>query len=255
MKRSYLLLLIVLLCSFGGKRNNNSWSEAQLKGRVRSITEYESLGMPAKALSLRTIYKYDERGNETEENIYTKKDSLFISVKWSYKYNKAGRITEKKVYNKDGSTAWTLVYKYDKKGAVTGTVKYLANGDQDEKTTYKYDAKGNDIAELRYDKNGRLECKSAFKFNAAGIMVDALDDCSNIPFLTEDVRAITHEVYDNKGCLTEHREYDKNKTDIAGSKYSAYEFDKTGNWIKRTVVMQYRYSVDTVEYKREISYY
>jgi hypothetical protein len=64
-------------------------------------------------LSPKKTYKYDEKGNKIEENIYNDDGSL--AFKKTYKYDEKGNKIESNKYNADGSLSpkYTITYKYD----------------------------------------------------------------------------------------------------------------------------------------------
>ena len=79
MKRSRILLLVLIglvLSDCTTKRAKNSLTEENLRGKVKILTEssYRAIDMFGNVMTgellHKTVHKYNDRGNITEENIY-----------------------------------------------------------------------------------------------------------------------------------------------------------------------------------------
>jgi hypothetical protein len=87
---------------------------------------------------------------------------------WSkntYKYDEKGNNIEDNLYKADGSLPWKHTFKYDVKGNKIEEIIYNAsNGSLSSKNTYKYDEKGNNIERNTYDGDGSLRVKNTYKY-------------------------------------------------------------------------------------------
>lgn len=142
------------------------------------------------------IFRYDDNGNELEEQQY-KSDGSLIS-KYINTHDANGNLTMSKGYKPDGSLLTTRKWKYDSKG---NTIESDMGWGID---SYKYDGNGNRTEQLNYNPDGTLKLRYTFKY----------DDKGN---KTEEFK------YTATGVLKDHNTW-------------TYEYDKQGNWIKRTQI-------------------
>src|SRR6185503_11190985 len=130
---------------------------------------------------------------------------------------------------------------------------------------FKYDDVGNRIEEARYKRTSRamfgssvastvLLEKVSYKYDQGGRRTEASYFKSNGSL----IRRVIYE-YDDVGSIAVETEM-KSNNKVANKQYYAYEYDRRGNWIKRTTSMwQNRgsgsYFVPVEVVYREISYY
>ena len=125
MKKLLLLTLaIATLTSMGYSQTTpakkNGWEEANLKGKVKSLTEskygaedrFGEIQKKESSLSSKETYKYDDKGNLIEKNNYNADGFYYKHTK---KFDDKGNKIEENYYNADGFD-YKHTYKYDDKG-------------------------------------------------------------------------------------------------------------------------------------------
>ena len=96
-------------------------------------------------------YKYDNRGNEMEEDCYEQDG---ITSRYTYKYDDKGRMIERNMYNSKGRLIFKMGFKYDDNGNKIEQNSYEENGILNSKYSCKYD---------KYDKSGNWLMKTGFQ--------------------------------------------------------------------------------------------
>lgn len=187
--------IIEMSISFPEGRLGNKY--AYKYDRKSNLIEYNDyLG---KKLNQKTIFIYDENGNEVEEAIYDSKDNL--------------------------KNKWTK--KYDAKGNLVESIHYFANGKIDSKTIYKNDTKNNVIEEIITDSNNSLLSEEYSKYDIDGNKIEVK---MNVPSYG-GMKVKTVYKYDNRGNIVEQI----NNSSMGGKKkrgINKFEYDKNNNWIK-----------------------
>ena len=112
---------------------------------------------------------------------------------------------------------------------------------------YIYDDKGNKVEIKALNPNGSVDHRTTYKFDDNGdpVEVNSYKSGGSIP---EFKMLYT---YDNEGNSTELRYFDPDGKLGTQSAYK-YEYDKTGNWIKRT---EFNKDIPHYVIEREIEYY
>lgn len=144
------------------------------------------------------IYRYDEKGNQTE----TKNGgntTLFV-------YDEKGNCTEQNYYDGALNLVHKYTYMYDDKGNVTEENYCEEDHKLVHKYTFKYDAKGNVTEYNFYNEDGELDYMSTFNYDEIGDLIE-------------------ESTYGAEGCYLE------------GNRIFKYEYDKYGNWIKMTILV------------------
>src|ERR1019366_5595022 len=202
MKSIVLICISLLLFSCNQGRVNNLSTNEGIECKVKFISEFDyearaKFGEITKdSLLFKITYKYDEKGNEIEENSYGSDENLIS--KMTYEYNNEGNAIESNRYNIDGSLAQRFVFKYNEQGKVSERNDYNADGSLDHKSTFKYNEEGKVIEKNNYYSDGSLDDKMMYNYNAEGIVIE------NIYFETGRKKSVL--------------------------KFN-YQFDKHGNWI------------------------
>ena len=218
MKAAVLTLLLISLSLYTNAQFLKTDLQRQkLKGRVKSVTEYE-YNATHDSLRWKSVTKYNDTGNAIEFFTYDPAGAMLS--KTTFKYNDSGKIIE--------------------------DVKYKADGSFNVRTTYLFDFKGNKIEEDNYDVGGTLFMKVLSKFDGKGNRI--VKDCFNefgALFLKCNSK------FDDEGHEIEAKEYDSHH----GLKFTTtYDYEKTdnaGNWLKRTT---YKNDDPFVVTDREIEY-
>ena len=126
MKKLLLLTLaIVTLTSLGYSQSSptkkNDWEENNLKGKVKSFSEYRFWKIQ-KTLLEKETYKYDVKGYFIEQNRYSADGKL--DNKYTYKYDDKGNLIEQNGYIADGSLKKKETFEFDKKGNWTKKIRF-----------------------------------------------------------------------------------------------------------------------------------
>jgi len=276
-----LLSLLIISCAnkISIKNSFNDWSKQNLNGKVKSLSLYEynkidSLGNVIKNCEKKKVRHilFDENGNITEHDTYddyggfknkfiyddkynvieeityvgsfssiqykiTNKydahsklmeSTLFnasgiLKNKYNYKYDSKGKLNEKDCLNAKGSLEYINKYKYDNWGNQIEDAKYGSDSAFIGRDTYKYDSVGNKIEFCQFDVNDSLGLKETYKFDSQKNMIEK-----------KDYKVASY--YNNSERLHVFK----------------YEFDKQGNWIKLTAIIN-----DIPKYieVRELEYY
>lgn len=173
-------------------------------------------------LILDTFFKYDKRGNLIEQTNIQNGDTT--SGDFEYKFDNAGRILFKKQIDNSehGKNETTNEFKYDANGNL---IELISKSDLfgEMKSIYEYDRK-NRIKMITEYKSGQIEKETSF------------------------------DTFYNKTFVRLYLSNTLNKE----MKYE-YEFDKSGNWIKRAVFMKEYFgdkkTVPIFTETRKIEYY
>jgi hypothetical protein len=209
-------------------------TDSNIHGRVMTITESEysaeeKFGEVKKlGLLSKVIYKYNEKGNLTEQSKYNSDGSL--DSREIHKFDTKENEIEWTKYE-DGSLKSTVTYKYDDTGH-----KIESNFDGTYITKYKYNSKGNQIASYSmlfenrdtsiYDERnniienyqyGTTQIKTLYSYDEMNRLIKSI--CTR-----EDEKSLIYETaykFDNKGNVIE-------KEDIYG--YGIFEYNDGLSW-------------------------
>ena len=168
MKMNYFTLFFVALffqsCTI--EKIENDWTEENLKGKVKSYSEF--------------TYEAEERFGKIEKG---ERKGNFFESDLKKSYDEKGNIIEENSYNSDGRLYLKYTYKYDEKGNKIEQNSYNSDGRLETKWTYKYDKKGNKIEENGYISDGILYDKYTFKyeFDKQGNWINRIDFRNAIP--------------------------------------------------------------------------
>ena len=159
-------------------------------------------------------------------------------------YDSSGRLTERIFYDRDQSMWSRIVYEYDSAGTRSDIVyraslkgrSAQANGsDQTQgmteftrlRRTFKYDSSGNRTEEADYTKEGNLSRRTVYRFDGNGFVKEMIEYASDGSVLSRYANK-----YDEKGRISEQRRDDSPGATARKDSYT-YEFDSTGNWVRR----------------------
>lgn len=232
-------MIFVLALSSSAK---NDLQKAQLKGKVRCITYFETF--VGDSLEKQTILQiYNRLGNELTTVYY--RDEV-VSDSNNCKYDEQGKRTEEK------SKSWRTVYMYGTDDKPVESRRYVVeDGSLMERVIFWYDCNGNDSEVISYGGSGRMNYRMVIQVAANGDRVETMFDTSG------KVEQKYEQQYDTDNSLRLQSSY----TNFGGyelkrtTKYYYYGFDKRGNWTLRKCSV----SGEKVEYeileKRVIEYY
>lgn len=269
MKTLALIIAILSVFSSTAQKVETDVTKANLIGRVKTVEEYYNVATEKEGeiqkKSISEKFTYDVKGNRTEWIMYR-----YYYIKETYGYDDKGNMTEKKKFKEDGSLNYRIVYRYDEKGKGTGENQYKADGSLEYRSIYKYDDKGRKTEKNRYNPDGSSSTYNRYKYDEKGNMTEDIsyffngDLCVKNTFKYGDkgnmiewesyskiLEDNSTKNYDDKGnmialiwsngsisvdtCIIE---YDDKRNKIKNSQGKTiftyiYEYDKTGNWIKR----------------------
>jgi len=212
--------LILLTClSLGATAQFKSDLQRQkLKGRVKSVTEYE-YNATHDSLRWKSYTRFNDTGNAVEFVTYSPAGDLLSRT--TFKYNDSGRILEEN--------------------------RFKADSTLNVRTTYLFDFKGNKIEEDNYDAGGMLFMKVLSKFDGKGnrIVKDSHNEFGGL-FLKCNSK------FDDEGHEIEAKEFDSHHGLKFVTTYDYGNTDKSGNWLQRTT---YKNDDPFVVTEREIAYY
>ena len=221
--RSFSVIIVLFLLSSCGHADSNSLTKAHLKGKVKSITEweYDSLGRVVTQI----INSYDQNGNNVEGNLF----SMGNHIRSVSTYDWKNRCTQS-IFYRNNKLSDNGVYKYDNRNNRTESYTTSPDGKTNIVTRYKYRYNENDkpIEKREYSLPGKLRGFSAYKYDANGnqIEITAFKIDSTI------IKKI-NATYDSSGNCIEVASYNWNTEEIIAT-YQYENYDKAGNWQKMT---------------------
>jgi hypothetical protein len=224
-------LLLTQICIAQAKKN--SLSKEHLKGKVKRIEMRSFDGDPAdgKIDTLGPhstfIELYDENGNATEIS-YFGKDGVWSS-KTIKKYNEKNQDTEEDDFTK-GILASTTFFKYDDRGTLIESVREDITYKTSVKTLYKYDDRGNDIENDMFNSGGSLNNKSTYKYDDKGNQIES--DAWSIK--ADTIGAKWTFAYNNEGDQVQQSSYAPNGDYRSENTFTFENFDRLGNWQRQT---------------------
>ena len=192
------------------------------------------------------IYTYDYKGREIKNDTFKFKDRL-VEIHMS-QYDNNDNKTNSTQFHPDGRVHAIYNYKYDKRGNLIELLTDDMDANIKYKYTYHYDDTGNVIESNYYDSYS-AEPKELLEFLI-----------NNIELLPIFLNRKTNNKYDGKGNIIESINYNQKGLVISKSTWIIdgkrntieymlfnseggidskrtykYNYDETGNWIKRTV--------------------
>ena len=216
-------------------------SDSILKGKVKTITEYNYEGTEINGVIQKTslnhtsVIKYNVDGQITNEGSYT------------YLYNDKGKLIEKRISENE-----VFKYKYDEKGNILEGNFYFKDQIQD-KEIYKTDALGRITETKYYNPDHSLRTTSYNKYDNLGNLVE-------VQFKESDgniAGTITYKYDQNRNLIQENFNDNPPSSKDFRAKYEYLKFDQKGNW---TEMLEYNSGSDYIDrlesiVEREIEYY
>lgn len=243
-----VIAFLVLFTQVEPTKIKNSLIEDNLLGKVSAITvkrysAQEKFGEILKGnYDGKSVYRYNKNGEKTEYNSYKSDDSLKDTE--IYKFEGNGRATELETYYL-GILDKTFKLKYNEKGNITEKNEYKSDGSLSSKEIYKFEGNGEATERNIYRSDGSLFTRHIYRYDEKGRKIE--QHGGRVP--EDSDSSIITWVYDENGdILSTSLLWGtlQNKTTFLYN-----EYDKTGNWIKRTA----DYGNETYIEDREIEYY
>jgi len=236
----------VLLLSFSDGRMDNTTTSLNLRGRVKSLREYEKYtgkspdnkkdstvlyretdfdqkGKISVRLIMNTygsttktnIARYDDKGNQIE---YISRSFKFAYIT-KMKYDSLGIMTESGLFDTSGRQK--CVIKYDDRGNPLESKEFKDDGSLSERISYRYDAKGNLIETNKFNAAGILSVQSIYRYKEDGAFLE-------MDFINRSGRLnrIAANTFNNKGLSIEYTAFNADSTI---SMKTSCKYDRWGN--------------------------
>lgn len=247
------MLYFSLLLSVGcwGEKPKSDATEMRLVGdiesvRIESFRAEEKFGsvQRGKATDVENYFiLFNQKGNQKERIFYDTQGKA--TRKYTYAYNDENQRIEVNLFKENGEMTHKYLYQYDNKGNRIEINDYTADGKLFMKEKQTFDEDNWPISRISYDANGKFLRERKFLRDKHGnIQEETLYSADG------SLKSRTAYFYDEKGNPTKEERYAKNNM-LESTKNSVYEFDKHGNWIKRT---DYQNSKPTFIVERTIVY-
>ncbi|HET6992886.1 MAG TPA: hypothetical protein VFJ43_16240, partial [Bacteroidia bacterium] len=204
MKKTHLLLLLffILFISQSGyaQRGVRSWTASYTYDEKGNLTEMDTYnygqdGGLLDAFKHKTKNKYDDKGNLVSSSC--KSGSNF-----SYEYDNKGNKTVENEGNDLVPEIGKRIWKYNDEGRIIEMDEYVYNNANSYKRIHTYDNSGNEIGYESYSQTNILQSKQTCLYDSLGNLLE-------------------EDRYSSDGiCLSK--------------KTFRYEYDKQGNWIRKT---------------------
>lgn len=197
-------ILAIMLLAFSNEKVKNDLVRANLKGKVKSIIEYDyetaqkDVIIQKAYLNRKREYSYDKKGMELEESMYNSEGILQLKYKYAWETNKK-QIQE---------------------------TTYSINGNLSNKTIFEFDEQGNKRDGISY---GSINTKYTFKTNTQGEIIEQIISTESAEFLLKFTNN-----YNSNGDIIEKISYNSDGNISTKSIFTHQEYDKNKNWIKRT---------------------
>jgi hypothetical protein len=190
----------------------------------------------------KVAYIYDSKGNVIQEDIYLA--SEYVQYKQINKYDKKNNKISEARYDKNSKLLYETVSKYAGKNLIK---KYTTNdkGVVEYSEDFTYDDKGNMLTQLIYEKFENSKTLNTYAYDAKGNKTEWNVTKDGKPFM----KAVFS--YDDKGNTTVISVTDPSGKEVDKREYT-YEYDKKGNWIKKTVKLK---GVPQFIAERQITYF
>ena len=215
------LLTAALVHSAFAQTPKNDLGEDGLKGKVRSVTAQSARmsrgGYSLESPRLSSTASYDEQGNFTEQVLFDYKGN--ISQKTVYKIVDGDKTSKTEYIHHD----------YDPPPAMAAPSSGRAKPrDPRYDTKYKYKYEGNKVERIIYFNNGARGNRNVSTYDEKGNLI-------NLELYTSvgELNFSRTSVFDEQGVETEKIYYNGDESLGEVYKYTDYEFDPRGNWIKR----------------------
>lgn len=267
---SFLLFVVAAGAQTGMDRKD--WN---LKGKVKTLKWQDSYRSKKSGVwgewghSASRTFEFTAGGNITEFQEFLAYGGL--SYKTVYVYNVSEKKIESSHFGGDLKlTATTTIILNDRRQKIE-QLTYATDGKLNSRVTYDFDDKGNNIKSITYKADGSLSNTHTSMYDSKGNMTGSKLETPGYPtssmkFVYDDKGMLIEEIlydkdgvakfryersYDEKGNITTEIKYKgKEMLELTGWRY---EYDKRGNWIKKT-----KLDVDRMDFhvqERTIVYY
>lgn len=278
MRSIVFLLLLVVITGNASAQNTFDWKILELKGKVKSVTvqqdyRYKKNGTDFTPWEKQytTIYQFNANGRYSEYRQLLANGSQ--NYKITYSYTPKAKTGEQAYFDKADKPTIKKSMLYDDKGKLLELIEYSKDGNRVSSYKYQYDAAGNNTTLTYYKEDGTMGSKTTWVYNAMGkateMSVETPGYANSYKKYVYDAKGnLTEETwldgrkqttlrfirtYNDKGNMTEEVKYKGDNTSSFDKTTWQYEYDKQGNWTKKT-----QYTSDGADFnieKRTIVYY
>lgn len=257
MKSSLILLLAITVSTGAMAQSKTDWEQLSLKGKVKSLQTKQTHRYKNKGVftpwenSYGYLTRFNTTGYHTEYNEFLANDSLNYRI--TYTYIPKEKKAELRYFNKELKPTIHKTYLYDTKGNHIDQLEYAIDGQQDRRYMYTYDDRGNVLTITGYKKDGSISSKTTYQYDNKNRRTDYLLETpgyanSSRKFVYDDKGNLVEEFwyngkgatdfrfvrsYDAQGNKIEETSYKGNGQPVGTTRYT-YEYDKKGNWTKKT---------------------
>jgi hypothetical protein len=237
----------------------------------KKITDYKVFARPGDLLR-ESSYKYDEKGKLIEYR------QNYVSYEYliKYVYNANNLIQEEQRLDEKGILERKTIYKYDSKLNLIEKSEFSGTA-LTEKETFQYDALGKRTASVTYNEKNIVLFKSTVKYDTKAVKTEEtasnysdnkiyqqlikkfypngnVSESQRKEFNEQgQVTSTLLDKYDSAGNLIESINTDLSDPSNPLKKILKYEFDKRGNWTKKTETFTGEYDTFVVT-ERKINY-
>jgi hypothetical protein len=191
------LALLILSEKNFAQKTRTLYEHDILFGKIKQVTQIEYMPKYRETPAVTDTISYDENGKTVEMHIKPRFGTLYIA-EFLYSQDSSGQ----KMYVKNNNENQIIGLRLDSKGNMTEYNIYFKNGKLNKKSFYKYDKDDNLISYTLRDKKSGDELTRTYKYDKNNMLIE------------EDDSGGAGEDYDLM--------------------FKYENFDKYGNWIKRT---------------------
>lgn len=236
MKAVYVLLLITFLVQgcdrFDRSRTKADTKKSELTGSIKAVrsetvTLADGMGKPSpEQRGITEESSYDLDGFETEQLFYNPDKSLLSRT--TYVRNARGVKSEAVLYDPKGTMREKRIFKADERGNIIEWQNTRPDGSVHSKSSYSYDQRGNNTEWIIQNSRGAVTDRWVYGYDDRGRVVE------ESRYYADGTLEVKHvHTFDDKGLRKESATYKADGTLVETQRYD-YEFDSTGNWIKKT---------------------
>lgn len=257
MKKTLIIPVVCFAMTFIATAQETDWKKLNLRGKVKSMTSQQTYRYKQNNAwrdwekTYRKIYNFNSKGYYETYQEYGLDGKLAYTL--TYKYLPKEKKTELTYVNSQGVQTARTNQLLDATGRMIEEIKYHKGDTLYMRYVYTYNEKGARQSMTGYKPDGKVSGKSTWTYDASG----KSDSC--IVETPGYASSSTKNVYDAMGNIIENtlfngrgaieyryeRDYDDKGNKITERTYKGgdvlrnttkwrYEFDKAGNWIKRT---------------------
>lgn len=246
--KSILIIIGFLLLNAG--KGASDVQQQKLKGHVKTLTNCQCPirwdGKSDQAGCIIYVFRYNEQGNQIEDNDYVGGTLLTgygkLNHKRLYKYDLEGNQTEVEEYDADGNLNQKVVYTYNESGLRTERRNYTAEGSLWRRSVFGYDSNGNRTECTKYDAEGTMSEDYTYAYDLNGNIV--LEQHILIrPRKKEDgvqgektMDYVKTFVYDDAGQMTKETDNMGRFRTPLETDFKYENYDAEGNWLKQITI-------------------